>query len=347
MVMNCYHHATGDCTSGMLIVGGIMEQYDALWSGNDVLLHPHTPKPCVEDLTNIPDSSGVLKSLVDAKVTLGRHPSTVLPFDQPEPSLAGHGETITIFTEGMPENYECIRKRCHAEMVTVGSLALACTYLSQAVMHAELLGQDADVYQGMAEQAVDVPVNVRRHVDPAFGDEYCGLYITEVTTNLSVDTSTKLWPLARLIGQRMKDMIDRKHHLLFSQAKEMFETGEESHLAAHATPEVIVSNLRFYPFNLNFEWGNIRSVHSTATTYSGPGFPHYLLLLQSTNILTYNMVHWPGKTNSVHAEKLLNILSGIMESSGETSGDYSLLDILKKYKRQDEVALMSKPIAFF
>ena len=143
MVMNCYHHATGDGNSGMLIMGGIMEQYDALWSGNHVLIHPHTPKPCVEDLTNIPDSSGELKSLVDAKVTLGRNPSTVLPFDQPEPGLAGQGETITLFREGTPENYESIRKRCHEEKVTVGSLALACTYLSQAVLHAELLGQDA------------------------------------------------------------------------------------------------------------------------------------------------------------------------------------------------------------
>ena len=31
----------------------------------------------------------------------------------------------------------------------------------------------------------DIPVNVRQHIDPPVGDQYCGLYITEVHTNIS------------------------------------------------------------------------------------------------------------------------------------------------------------------
>ena len=59
----------------------------------------------------------------------------------------------------------------------------------------------------------DIPVNVRQHLDPPIGDQYCGFYITEVQTNSEYKTdearqtqvttkaelaeSTRLWDLAR------------------------------------------------------------------------------------------------------------------------------------------------------
>ena len=45
MVMNCYHHGAGDGTTGMIIMGAILEHYDSLRSGREVKLNPHHPKP--------------------------------------------------------------------------------------------------------------------------------------------------------------------------------------------------------------------------------------------------------------------------------------------------------------
>ena len=70
MVMNCYHHGAGDGTTGMFIMGGIMEHYNTLWSGKELTVNPHAPKPCVEDLTYVEEDSETLKAMVDTKTRL-------------------------------------------------------------------------------------------------------------------------------------------------------------------------------------------------------------------------------------------------------------------------------------
>ena len=91
---------------------------------------------------------------------------------------------------------------------------------------------------------------------------------------------------------------------------------------------MLVSNKRFYPFQTDFEWGEIRAVHSLGS-YWTPGFANYLLLLQATKIFTYNLVYCPGDTNTDVANKLLDTFVKIMENSGHVNEDYSLKHILE------------------
>jgi len=335
VVMNCYHHGAGDGTTGMFIMGGIMEHYNNLWRGNKIVLNPHPPKPCVEDLTNVVEEPEVLSEMLDKKVHRAKHYKPYLPFSKAE--LADNRKSpvpvnITIFREGSPDNYQAIRERCRKEKVTVGSLALASCYLAQAAVHAAELGQDSSSYTGMKDQVVDIPVNIRRQITPPIGDQYGGLYITELTTTMDICLSTKLWSLARDIGHQMKDMMAENQHILFSRAKELFETGENATVADEVAPEgvadMLVSNKRFYPFQTHFEWGEIRAVHSLGS-YWTPGFANYLLLLQATKMFTYNLVHCPGDKNTAVANKLLDTFAKTKEGSGNVSEDYSLKHLLQ------------------
>ena len=43
-VNNIYHHAAADGTSGLLMMGAIMEQYKRLEGGQEVVRKPHTPR---------------------------------------------------------------------------------------------------------------------------------------------------------------------------------------------------------------------------------------------------------------------------------------------------------------
>jgi len=338
VVMNCYHHGAGDGTTGMLIMGGIIDHYNSLWSGNMIKLKPHLPKPAVEDITNIFENPKVLKAMLEKKVHRAQNFKPYLPFSIEE--LAKNRETCvpinnTIFREGSEENYISIRERCHKENVTVGSLALAASYFAQAVVHAGACGQDGTNYTGMTDQVIDIPVNVRRHIQPYIGDQYAGLYITELTTTLDISLSTKLWSLARDIGQQMKDMMAEQQHILFSKAKELFETGESVSIAAAVAPEnvadILVSNMMLYPFNTDLEWGKIHAVHCLGS-YWAPGFANYLLLFQATKMFTYNLVHCPGDTNSATANKLLDIFVQIMENSQHASNDFCLKNLLEGHQ---------------
>lgn len=348
VVMNCYHHGAGDGTTGMLIMGGIMDHYNTLWAGNKIVLNPHSPKQTVEDLTNTIEEPEVLKAMLEKKIQRAKNYKPYLPFSTDELSKNREAPVpvnITIFREGSPDNYTAIRERCRKEQVTVGSLALASCYLAQAVVHAGYLGQDSSNYTGMTEQLIDIPVNVRRQIQPPIGDQYGGLYITELTTTLDINLSTKLWSLARDIGQQMKEMMAEKQHIIFSRAKELFETGENEAIAAAVAPEgvadMLVSNKRFYPFKMDFEWGEIRAVHSMGS-YWTPGFANYLLLLQATKLFTYNLVHCPGDNNTAVANKLLNTFEKIMENSGHVKEDCSLKDILASLPQSGKVVSLSK-----
>jgi NRPS condensation-like uncharacterized protein len=112
MVMNCYHHSAGDGTTGMLIMGGIMEHYNNLLAGKVVELNPHPPKPCVEDLASVHSDPSLLQSMVDAKVHRAKNYKPYLPFDYSE--LENNRSCAvpvnsTIFREGKADNYLAIR----------------------------------------------------------------------------------------------------------------------------------------------------------------------------------------------------------------------------------------------
>ena len=117
-----------------------------------------------------------------------------------------------------------VRSRCRVEGVTVGSLALACSYLTMAAVEAETAAEAGEAYQGSVDQLVDIPVNMRNRLDQPLGNTNCGFLITEVTSKASVTPSTKLWALARELGVQVREMLENDQHFIFSQAKEQFET---------------------------------------------------------------------------------------------------------------------------
>ena len=77
-------------------------------------------------------------------------------------------------------------------------------------------------FQGMKEQYMDIPVNIRQRLDDVNGDEYCGFYVTEVTFKCDVTLETKLRDLARNIQSQLKTIIGQDQHLLFAKVKFRF-----------------------------------------------------------------------------------------------------------------------------
>ena len=89
--------------------------------------------------------------------------------------------------DGTKDNYKEIRARCKAEGVSVGSIALAASYMAMAEIHARsTCSDDFSKYSGMKEQYMDIPVNIRHRLENVNGDEYCGFYVTEVTFKCDV-----------------------------------------------------------------------------------------------------------------------------------------------------------------
>ena len=74
------------------------------------------------------------------------------------------------------------------------------------------------------EQLIDVPVNMRHRLQPEMRNKHCGFLITELTSAATVTSKTKLWELARQLGQLARQMMEQEQHLKFCQAKKTFET---------------------------------------------------------------------------------------------------------------------------
>ena len=177
-----------------------------------------------------------------------------------------------------------VRSRCRTEGVTVGSLALASSYLTMAALEAEAALEAGQTYQGSVDQLVDIPVNMRNRLDPPLGNTNCGFLITELTTKISVTPSTKLWDLARQLGLQVREMLEEDQHFLFSQAKEQFETGPAtidlaSSTESHCVLDVLVSNMMAFPGPLDYSWASLQSVHCVGSVWA-PGFANFLLLFQ-------------------------------------------------------------------
>ena len=74
----------------------------------------------------------------------------MLPFDMAEHEENKVGEFINkiLFRDGTKANYQAIRARCKAEKVSVGSIALAASYMAMAEIHAKTTSsEDFDNYQ--------------------------------------------------------------------------------------------------------------------------------------------------------------------------------------------------------
>lgn len=321
--VHCYHHASGDGSTGLLAMKGIFERYAKLVDGEKVGETSLTPMESVEAITssvNLDDGKAKVEKLLAAKVERGKNFKTIVPFSIKEMEMVNRQPlplNRTLWREGTPANYQAIRACCRTEGVTVGGLSLAASYMAQAALVVK-----TSPTTPLPPLLCDIPVNVRQHLDPPVGDQYCGLYITEVTTKADLGKSTHLWDLARSLTAQLKQRLAEGEHIAFCAAKEAFETGSEtSDLAASVAPEQVLdllySNMRLVPFPLQQSWGaKVRAVH-IAGSYWAPGFANYLLLLQATDIFTYNMTHCPGPENTATAASLLDIIVSLVERAAD------------------------------
>ena len=187
---------------------------------------------------------------------------------------------------------------------------------------------------------MDLPVNIKNRVEGRSDmDGYCGFYVTCITVRCDVGLETTLWGLAREVGRQVREAMGEKHHLLFGRVKEAWETGEDTRELSRSREvdnmlDMSVSNTGGYQelgLPLDLGWGRVRSVHSTGAVYC-PGIANYLLLLKSTDVFTYNMVHCPGENNARTAGQLLGMVVDLVEGGGGTGGpgDASLADLLEQ-----------------
>ena len=113
-------HAAGDGTTGMLIMGSIMEQYQALLEAKEMVLKPRIPKDCVETLTNVSTkvTTKVEQLMLDKKVDRALNYTPFLPFNIKELEEVRRKElplNMTLFKEGKEENYSMVKGRCRKE----------------------------------------------------------------------------------------------------------------------------------------------------------------------------------------------------------------------------------------
>merc|ERR1711997_947130 len=121
-----------------------MKQYKLLEEGKDVMKKPHQPRGPMEELVKGKIESGettegVVKELIKEKTIRANDWKPLLPFDMAEHEENKSGEFINkiLFRDGTKANYQAIRSRCKAEKVSVGSIALAASYMAMAEIHAK------------------------------------------------------------------------------------------------------------------------------------------------------------------------------------------------------------------
>ena len=187
VIMNVYHHAAGDGTTGMIVTRSLLDNYDILRSGGQLETSVNQPLPCIEDLTSKVKDDNVLKTLIANKVDRAQHYKPSTPFDLEE-MRTSQAESLplnlTRIREGSSENLAAIRARCRQEGVSLNSLALAASQLAMAAVQAEHSGQELDTWPGLRGQLIDVPVNMRHRLDPAMANRHAGFLITEITTKV-------------------------------------------------------------------------------------------------------------------------------------------------------------------
>ena len=113
MAVNCYHHAAGDGTSGILMINSILSNYDVLYNGGTLDKKSNKPLPSIEELTSSVKNNQVLKSLLYSKTERAQSYRPRLPFSLQELE-ENNGLEIplnkSIIRTGSEENYEAIRR---------------------------------------------------------------------------------------------------------------------------------------------------------------------------------------------------------------------------------------------
>ena len=144
VIMNIYHHAAGDGTTGMIVTRSILDNYEILRSGGKLEASCNKPLPCIEDLTMTVKDDNVLKTLIANKVDRAKYYLPFTPFDEGEMKTSQAESlplNLTMIREGSQENLAAMRVKCRQEGVTLNSLALAAGQLAMVAVSAEADGQ--------------------------------------------------------------------------------------------------------------------------------------------------------------------------------------------------------------
>ena len=188
VIMNVYHHAAGDGTTGMIVTRSLLDNYDVLRNGGHLEASVNPPLPSIEDLTMSVKDDSVLQTLIANKVDRAKYYLPFMPFDTKE-MKASQAESLplnlTLVREGTADNLTAMRARCRKEGVSLNSLALAASQLAMAAVHEEHWApEEYGTWPGLRGQLIDVPVNMRQRLDPAMANRHAGFLITEITTKV-------------------------------------------------------------------------------------------------------------------------------------------------------------------
>lgn len=112
--VHCYHHASGDGSTGLLAMKGIFERYAKLVDGEKVGETSLTPMESVEAITssvNLDDGKAKVEKLLAAKVERGKNFKTIVPFSIKEMEMVNSQPlplNRTLWREGTPANYQAM-----------------------------------------------------------------------------------------------------------------------------------------------------------------------------------------------------------------------------------------------
>ena len=338
IVMNCYHHSVGDGSAGRYIMDEIMKQYERMMEGKEEEYRVNLVKEVVEDITRMEGHRDVLEEMKKEHRRRIENYKPILNYDVKEireNEQLTHPLNKTLWREGSEECYKMVRERCKREKVTVGSMAAAAAYLALGAVHIRMKGREG--IEDMKDQFIDMPVNLRSRVEPKIGDSYVGLYISELAPKITITLESSLWGLSRQVVKQLAEMIEQNQHLLYCQMKEELkneemktETYNEKCLSNSCISpnDIFFSNKKEYLGKREFGWGRIRSIHS-AGSYWVPAGAGMVLMIQSTDFFTYNLVHSPGETNAEIANQFLDNFVTIMEELSQNM-DNTLEEILNR-----------------
>jgi len=210
---------------------------------------------------------------------------------------------------GCPDKFAMMRYRCRKEGVTIGNLALACTWMAMAQVI------PGGKFSNM--NYIDYPVNMRTRL--GIGDAYCGFMVSEIMPRAKdVDQETSLWKLAKTMEKQVKQMLSEDQHFAFTgEVKKKFETGKATAETAAVPVEnlldVLLSNMMRYKAPLEPYPGlYIKGSYIPGGIWA-PGFGNYLLLFQSTDRMHYTAVY--NEPNAAVCDDLFDSWVMLMENA--------------------------------
>ena len=332
LLMNQYNHAVADGTSGQRITGGILAQYDSLIQGNGVIVEPKQPLPSTEDLVD--DVTELDQPIIEDMLVKWRDRARnfkhLVPVDLAEvarndtPGLQINGN---LHREGSVEGFSALLARCRKEDITIGAFSIAATLLAEAALYVRSKGGDVVIV--IPPVVSDMLVNLRNRFNPPIG-ETINFCISELKLDAVITNETTVWSLAKEMKLLMNKHMERKEHLWYVPAKERFETEDKALVESVKIENVgdcAVSNMTSYMFPTEYSWGKISSMFILGS-YWTPPFSNYFFLYQTVNSkICYNMCYNDGPNNRVTATNMLEIITGLMEGTGD-GGDDTIADLI-------------------